>query len=128
MGRPTKSFDESSDRRKRQKTENLRTTYSSDELSFAAQMSLRSSGKVKASKILRDVTATSPTRPKKYQEAYKRFCSPPTKQLTGTEALAMCIDGQLTRFQYNIIREHDKRRFPPYKSIHLRLIRASRTH
>ncbi|KAJ4431291.1 hypothetical protein ANN_19888 [Periplaneta americana] len=45
MGRPTKSFDESSDRTKRQKTENLRATYSSDELSFAAQMSLLSSGK-----------------------------------------------------------------------------------
>ncbi|KAJ4426157.1 hypothetical protein ANN_26966 [Periplaneta americana] len=48
MGRPTKNFHESSDRTKRQKTENLRATYSSDELSFAAEMSLRSSGKVKA--------------------------------------------------------------------------------
>ncbi|KAJ4435548.1 hypothetical protein ANN_18164 [Periplaneta americana] len=116
MGRPTKSFHESSDRTKRQKTENLRATYSSDELSFAAEMSLRSSGKVKASKIVNDVTATSPMRPSNYQEAYKRCC-PPTKQFTGTEAFVMCIDDQLTRLQYNIIRQHDKRRFPPYKRI-----------
>ncbi|KAJ4438568.1 hypothetical protein ANN_14515 [Periplaneta americana] len=51
MGRPTKSFHESSDRTKRQKIENLRATYSSDELSFAAEMSLRSSGK----KLTKDV-------------------------------------------------------------------------
>ncbi|CAH2088704.1 unnamed protein product [Euphydryas editha] len=55
-GRLIKSFMESSDRTKRRKTKHLRENIDSQQLTFAAQMSLRASGNVYASKIVKDIT------------------------------------------------------------------------
>lgn len=73
---------ESSDRAKCQKTESLRTKHSPEELSFAAQMSLHSSGQIEASKVVKKVNATTPSRATKYRSAYKTFNSTQMRQLT----------------------------------------------
>lgn len=49
-GRPSTSFEDSSERSKRRKTENLRTQSSTEELSYATQMNLRAEGKTDAAK------------------------------------------------------------------------------
>ena len=72
VGRPMKSFTESSQRTKRQKTELIRTQHSPEELEFAAQMSLRASGQVEPSKVVKEVTSTTPKRAARYRSAYKK--------------------------------------------------------
>lgn len=66
LGRPTKSFADVCERSKRQKTEIIRASHDSDELVYAAQMSLRSSGLSDAASVLKDITTTSPARASKY--------------------------------------------------------------
>lgn len=64
-GRPETSFSESSDRSKRRKAQKLRDSYSAQELSYATKMVLRESGATLASKVVADVTSTSPMRASK---------------------------------------------------------------
>lgn len=118
-GRPEKTFENVSERSKLLKTKKLRVQHSPGELSYAAQMSLRSSGKIDASKVIKDVTTTSPKRALKYITAYKQLHIPQTRKLQGTEALSMFIDVALTREQHNKIRRKDLSRFPSYKKIQL---------
>lgn len=54
FGRPQKEFDQLSERMKRQRTEELRSKYSTDELVYAAQMSLRANGEIEAAKKLKN--------------------------------------------------------------------------
>ncbi|KAG5896072.1 hypothetical protein JTB14_006861 [Gonioctena quinquepunctata] len=98
VGRAEITFEESADRTKRKKTEPLRTKYSPEELSFAKHMSLRSVCQVKASKVLKEVTATTPTRAMKYRTALKKYGAPKRKQLTGVEALAMVVGDKEAEF------------------------------
>ena len=58
-GRPKKSFVDSSERSKRRKTEDLRSI-DAQELTYAAQMKLRSSGQVDTTHVIKDLTK-SPT-------------------------------------------------------------------
>ncbi|KAF2881922.1 hypothetical protein ILUMI_24252 [Ignelater luminosus] len=61
-GRKRLLFDEASDCSKRMRTLQLQQNYLADELSYAAQMSLRSDGRVEASKLVKEITTTSPKR------------------------------------------------------------------
>ncbi|KAF2902157.1 hypothetical protein ILUMI_04032 [Ignelater luminosus] len=61
-GRERLLFDEASDCSKRMRTLQLRQNYSADELSYAAQMSLRSDSRVEASKLVKEITTASPKR------------------------------------------------------------------
>ena len=65
-GEPSQSFASSSDRSKRRKTQEVRSTFSTEELAYAAQMSLRTSGQLHAVQVVKDVTLTTPTRASKY--------------------------------------------------------------
>ena len=68
-GRSSQSFASSSERSKRRKTQEVRSTFSTEELAYAAQMSLRTSGQVHAAQVVKDVTLTTPTRASKYISA-----------------------------------------------------------
>lgn len=68
-GRPSTAFLLSSDRSKRRKTEELRSSFSPEELAYATQMSLRSTGKIDASKVVKDATLSTPTRASKFRKA-----------------------------------------------------------
>lgn len=67
--RPKKSFAELSKRSKRRRTEDLRNTFDSDELTYAMQMKLRASGRTDASQVVKRI-GDSPNRAKKYRKAY----------------------------------------------------------
>lgn len=79
-------------------------------------MSLRSSGEVEASKIVKEVTLTTPTRARKYRKAFQ-MSQQKVAKMSGDEALAMMIEAKLTRHQYNVIRSKDKILFPSYKIV-----------
>ncbi|XP_057654572.1 uncharacterized protein LOC130892899 [Diorhabda carinulata] len=113
-GRPLKSFGESSERTERRKTEEIRSTLDKEVIVHAAQTELRISGQRDASEILKQITCTTPKRATKYKKA---FCDSKTKEvesLTVTKALAMFVDADLTRRQYESIRVTNKKFFPCY--------------
>ena len=66
-GRPlsNSSFRELSDRTKRMRTENIRQQFDPEELGYDTHMSLRAKGKVDAAKLMKDVTAGSPSKASK---------------------------------------------------------------
>lgn len=103
-GRPSKEFQECSDRSKRRKTENVRSEIPHDELTYAAVMSERAAGNNDLSQLIKQATM-SPTRASKYRtiissaEKYTK-----SDKLTVTKALIKYVAADLTREQYNIIR------------------------
>ena len=119
-GRPSQPFGESSDRSKRRKTEDIRKSKSSSELSFATQMSLRHKGKVAEAKLLQEATTTTPTRARKIRRAWLSH-QKQIKPYTTDEALALLIDAKLTRAQYCMLRSGAKHRnaniYPSYDKI-----------
>lgn len=117
-GRPTKSFEESSERSKRRKTEDVRGVVDNDVLIAAAQTSLQNTGQRLASSILKDIT-NSPQTAQSYHEAYK-MCEQSknqaqSAQLDLTAALSMFVEADLSRRQYNLIRDTNKKFYPSYK-------------
>lgn len=80
----------------------------------AAQSTLRAKGLRNASEILKEITK-SPTSAEKYRNAYKSSSEPDKHNiLTPQEALAMFIEADLTRQQYEIIRKTNKSLYPCY--------------
>jgi len=65
-------------------------------------MRLRASGQVEASKLLKEITTSTPTRASRYRKILKQSQAP--KKLSGKDALAVIVDAKLSRYQYNIIR------------------------
>lgn len=113
LGRPLKSFIESSERSKRRKTQEIRTTFDTEELTFATQMKLRAEGKTDASNIIKDMSK-SPNRATKYRKAYLSNPQVQISQLTPLQALSMFVEAGLSRRQYEIIRNCNKKLYPCY--------------
>lgn len=113
-GRPSKSFEELSERSKRRKTEVVRSAADDSTIIHAAQSTLRAKGLRNASEILKEITK-SPTRATKYRKAYKSSSeSDKHNVLTPQEALEMFVEADLTRQQYEIIRKTNKSLYPCY--------------
>lgn len=72
-------------------------------------MSLRASGNVVASNILKNITK-SPTRALKFRKSVTQAERLKNKKLSPTEALSVFVEGDFTRRQYNIISTADKAR------------------
>ena len=70
-GCPPVDFDESSERTKRRKTEDIRKGRSTEELAYATRKTLRAEGKSDAAKVLQDITFGSPSKPLRYRESLK---------------------------------------------------------
>lgn len=119
-GRPVIDFEISSERSKRRNTEMLRFQTSTSKLLYAAQMSLRKSGKLDAAEVIKEVTATTPTRATKYRKAYKDSLVPHV-QISSNQAISMLVEAKLTKYQYNIVRStaitHGKKIFPNYEAV-----------
>lgn len=117
-GRPFKSFDTSSDRSKRRKTEEIRKTFTADELAYATQMSLRSTGNLEAAKVVKDVSSTSPTRAAKYVTAFQ---SKMEETFTPDEALSLMLESKISKQAYQTTRNEAKKKgcklFPSYKHV-----------
>jgi hypothetical protein len=113
-GRPKISFEKSTERMKRQKTKKLRNSTSLPQLAFTTQMKLRSSGQTDASKLVKEIVS-DPTRAHKYIGSYNQSIE--TISMSGQDALALIIDAQLSRHQYNIIRSKAPKIYPSYKIV-----------
>lgn len=110
-GRPQKSFKESSEKSKKRKVQHLLHNYSSDELTFATQVSVRASGKRDAATIIQELSTSSPKRATKYKKARKIFNTPKEKRpYTPDEALAFFISNNLTVQTYKNIQQEAKER------------------
>lgn len=117
-GRPSQEFASSSDRSKRRKTKDIRTSFTSDELAYATQMSLRSIGQLDASTVVKEVTTTSPTRASKYRRAYAV-----TDETTLSEeaALSALIEYKFSKSTYQGMRtlgkENNCKLYPSYGKV-----------
>lgn len=119
-GRPSTDFSDSSERSKRRKTEGLRSQFSSEELSYGAQMEFRRESKVHAATVIKDIVFSTPKRASKYKEAYKKAGSV-VRPFTHDEALSLTVEAKLTKFQYNVIRNaakaHGSQLYPNYEAV-----------
>ncbi|KAJ4443298.1 hypothetical protein ANN_04966 [Periplaneta americana] len=91
FGRLQKSFRDSIERSKTRKTQGLRETVDTEELTFATQMKLRACGKPDASKVLKEITK-SPKRATKYRKAYSSSLQEKRGQLSPLQALSMFVE------------------------------------
>lgn len=94
----------------------MRSTLDPEVLVHAAQTELRKSGKRDASDILKEITSTTPKRATKYKKAIadSRTNENESSSLTPQEALSMFVEADLTRRQYEVIRNTNKKFFPCY--------------
>lgn len=107
-GRPSKSFEDSSEKTKRRKIQPLMETSRKEELLYAAQATLRSEGKRDAALLLKDMVTTSP---KRATHIKKSFRSPPTfpeRKISNEEALATYLDGKMTKRSYTAVQQRLK--------------------
>lgn len=103
QGRPRKPFEELCKRSQQMKVKDLVSTRKTEELSFAAQVSLRKCGKRTAAYIVKDVTQnTSPKRAKSYKRAYSSALSDGQEALalTPEEALSLIITTKSSKSTY----------------------------
>lgn len=116
-GRPHKCFSELSERSKRRKTEDLRKHTELQVLTYATQSKLGETGKRDASSVLKEIL-TSPKRASKYKKAFSETTQQATpSQLTSIQALSMFVEADLSRRQYEIIRNTNKKLYPCYSVI-----------
>ncbi|CAH2094474.1 unnamed protein product [Euphydryas editha] len=116
-GRPTKCFKDLSERSKRRKTTALREQVPVEELTYAAEVSQRSVGNTDASVMIKKIVA-SPTRASKIRKSLTATESQVSvKKHTPQEALAIFVEGDFTRRQWEIIHNANKTIFPCYSVI-----------
>lgn len=102
-GRPVKQFQELSDRSKRRRTKALQAQVPVEELTYAARVSQSTSGNTDRSVIIKEITST-PTRAKKYRKIiYSAKKEHASKKYTPQEALALFVEGDFTRRQWELI-------------------------
>ncbi|XP_043471258.1 uncharacterized protein LOC122504283 [Leptopilina heterotoma] len=119
-GRPSSTFEDGSDRSKRRKSQEIREKYSTDELAYATQMSLRASGKWDTARLVQDVCEGSPTKATRYRQSLL-LSENSEKQMTKEVALSIVIENQLSKNMYNGIRSNSIRHlcklYPSYKNV-----------
>lgn len=104
-GRPQIRFEESSERTKRRKTMELRAKHETKQLTYAAQMSLRSSGKEDAAKLMHEALHTTPSRASKIRKAWQQQRNKNAMvPYSAEEALSLFIETKMTKNQYQKIR------------------------
>jgi hypothetical protein len=112
-GCPKKDFEQLSDRSKRRKTEHLRKNFPAEELLYATQMSQRAAGNADVSAVMKNISE-SPTRAARYRKAFEASQTVRIKKLTPSQALAIFIEANLSRRQYEIIQGANKEIYPCY--------------
>lgn len=121
VGRPKKSFGESGPKTKNRKVQHLLKKYDQEELCFAAQSSVRASGKRDAAKLIQEVSSASPRRATGYKKAGRRIVKETKRPYTPEEALAMFISNDLTVQTYKNIQQESKERgfclYPCYEKL-----------
>lgn len=120
IGRPTKSFSESSRKSKKRKIQHLLQSYTVEELTFAAETSLRISGRKNAADIVKQVADSSASTATFIKNSRKASIIKPVVY-TDDEALALYIDGDFSKNSYILTRNGAKLRhaniYPSYHRI-----------
>ncbi len=111
--RPIKVFGESSDRSKRCKTKDLQEQVPADELTYVAHMNIRASGNSDISKFIKDITV-SQTLETKFRKAISNAPNQVFKKHTPSKALAIFVEGEFTRKQWEILHSANKNIYPCY--------------
>lgn len=118
-GRPQKEFGSCSERSKSRKASEICDTHDTELLVYAAQKSLRSDGKYKEAKLMKEAIMTTHSQSKKINETSNKITS--AIAYISAEALALMIEAGLTKSSYQIIRTQAKSRgadiYPSYKKI-----------
>uniref|UniRef100_A0A6P7GA10 Uncharacterized protein LOC114335605 n=1 Tax=Diabrotica virgifera virgifera TaxID=50390 RepID=A0A6P7GA10_DIAVI len=110
-GRPQKTFMDSSKKTKKRKIQHLLSDYSKDQLSFAAQLSVRASGKRNAAMLMEEVSSASPKRASTYKKARKNLdVQMKQRPYTAEEALAFFIANNFTVQSYKNVQQEAKER------------------
>lgn len=110
-GRPQKSFMYSSEKTKKRKVQHLVEDYSVEELGFAAQLSIRASGKRDAATLIKELSTSSPRRATTYKKARTIMGSRKEQRpYTPEEALACFISNNFTVQTYKNIQQEAKER------------------
>ncbi|KAK4884861.1 hypothetical protein RN001_001132 [Aquatica leii] len=111
-GRPQKSFEQSSTKKRKRKIQHLLTDYSKEQLTFAAQLSVRDCGKRDAAQLMQKISMASSRRATSYKRARKTIFNGRKKQrpYTPEEALAFFIANNLTVRTYKDIQQDAKER------------------
>ncbi|CAG4972044.1 unnamed protein product [Parnassius apollo] len=117
VGRLQKGFVVCSERSKRRKTQELRSsTGIKKELKYAAKIKLRSEGNVKAAKLLADIAINNDSAKNYIEKDDVKIA-----KLTEDKALSSLTNAKLTKYQSNIIRsntlEENCYQYPNYESI-----------
>lgn len=102
-GRPVKSFGESSNKTKRRKVQHLLESSSYNELTYAAEVCVRSSGKRDAANIIKELCLASPSRATNIKTL--RSQKNEMRALSSDEALALYVDGKQTKHFYKLQRK-----------------------
>lgn len=100
VGRPAVSFEISSDRSKRWKTEKMRKKSHTKELTYATKMKLRSEGKMDAAKLQSEAIDTTPSRAKRIREAWIHHEKNKPIPYMPEEVLCLIVETILTKSQY----------------------------
>lgn len=106
-GRREVAFSESSERSKRRKTETLRSSWSGTTLAYAARMKYREEGELEKPKLLQEIEK-SPTRAGKIRKSWVLSQKETPKCYNPEEALALILEVDLTRHQYQLLRNGAK--------------------
>ncbi|KAL4710844.1 hypothetical protein ACJJTC_016128 [Scirpophaga incertulas] len=122
VGRPKKTFENSSIKSKRRKAKRLIETYDHEELTLAVQMSTRACGKRDTAALIKKVAEASPKRAKTYKSRLQIIeADPKLRPYTNDEALALFISNKFTVQQYKNMQQEAKERgfnlYPSYDSI-----------
>lgn len=102
-GKGALKFQESSERTKRRKTENVRASNPTDLLVYATQMKLREEGKNDAAVVLKDVASGSPTKGKMYRKSLESM-NQEMDDFTPNEALSLLLELDLSSNRYQRLR------------------------
>lgn len=119
-GRPSKNFAECSESSKRKKTSDLRRSFSSLELSYAAAMNLREEGDTASATLITECVSTTPTRSTRILSKW-RSQETNSSPLTPEEALSMLISLNMSKYDYNVLRRsavsHGHDLYPSYHKL-----------
>lgn len=117
-GRPSADFDSLSLRSKRRRTKSIRKEYCTESLTFATKMSLKASGKLEASKLIKEVASSSTDEVKKFKKISEQDKE---HTLSGNEALSLLIENKLSKRQYQGLRsvsiDKNCNLYPPYNLV-----------
>lgn len=122
LGRPQKTFEDCSKKTKKRKIKHLVQEYSQGQLSYAAELSVRASGKRDAASLIQEVASSSPRRATSYKKTRKRvLMRNEQRPYTPEEALAFFVSNHLTVQTYKNMQQEAKERgfnlYPSYDKV-----------